>query len=49
MFLGQFVSDKKSEKVIAVKTFPQGKSVTSEDIFTAVTEDVKVPLIKYIQ
>ena len=48
--LGQYVDkEKKCEKVIAVKTFEKGRSVTAESVFTAITEHVdQSNLIKFI-
>ena len=41
ILLGQYVDkEKKCEKVIAVKTFEKGRSVTAESVFTAITEHV---------
>ena len=41
ILLGQYLDkEKKCEKVIALKTFEKGRSVTSESVFTTMTEHV---------
>ena len=49
IFLGQFEDEtSKLEKVIAVKTFPEGASVNSESIFNSITEEISDNLLKKI-
>ena len=49
ILLGQYVDkEKKCEKVIAVKTFEKGKSVTVESVFTAITEHVDQSILDQV-
>ena len=49
ILLGQYVDkEKKGEKVIAVKMFEQGRSVTAESVFTAIAEHVNQSILDKI-
>ena len=38
VFVGQTVNQQKQDKLIAIKTFPEETSVTSEKVFSSITE-----------
>ena len=38
VFAGQIVNQQKQDKLIAIKTFPEETSVTSEKVFSSITE-----------